>query len=942
MAKAPCCWASNELSRDKEHYMRCSTRPNQPPPCDDGKGKKGKDKDKNKNVCCGMAFRQQMAKDAEQQDSEELQCGPSKGKKGKNKADKENYRCFTAKMICMKLYMPGRDFECPDQLRITANVCRGCKLILCSNRINVNCLPTEPSAKFSMMAECLEKELNEGISVSVSYMKKDIGRGCFVPSEAVILRMVNTLQEVVYTANVELTCKGCTVGMCTIRMSMLMRCQNLDPLESSNNDGDCDDVCGDDFGPTSQSCCSSSDPCLGFVSMEDPSFSSTCFKTSESTRRRAGAEPVQRLIDMAGPYAVYGSPDNTADCLGFKAVPGPGGQFSLTSHLGGGNTNRLCPQISAPKLKQMGIKVARECPVCHEDVSWLPQISACPHCGYKPLPEFEEKEYDEQASAKDILNEFFDSIGKDPNGYLQNGASESTCSPDCEQQQPGSKASDGFDTIVQDYEALKKSIKKCKSAQTCNGVSKTAQKAKPQNLLKVFTELRDMFQSGDADDKKQAKLKQICEQACKLAKATKGHGGRRSLSKLSDPCAVRKMRKRYSKRERAHVKSRLYSPVDPLEHRRQGHVHCHQDEHKVPAHMGWLWTQSPMAQRPGWRPGAIRRSIRELMSYFLKDFPVDSIPISKYMSYHRQKPQPEEEEVETAENLVQRPTLHIEKKNDEFLITLRPLKDAETLKQAANPYANMKPVQFRIVKNPLLKQIRELKRCLKKMGFSKCKCHRPVMQCYCRSFIDKKQLVDEVQRQCRKRNMEGCECDIVLSDTSDSEAEFDFGVTPPAGLMHPERLKRTHVTHTETQYNENDWAMPTMYPHPPNAQVQYGGCVVGERQKRFDWIFGKGFVHREPKPPKMRNPPKKKPKRPFPGAPQPRQEGGFTSDVESPPKHIPKREYQLDASPNVDRLKRLNRASHPPTALEFQRSREREPEARKVRFDIAQNEQYLI
>ncbi|XP_034486875.1 uncharacterized protein LOC117791276 [Drosophila innubila] len=936
MSKAPCCWASNELSRDKKDYIRCSTRQVQPP-CDDGKGKKGKNgKDKDKSVCCSTAFQMQMAKDAANEDTDELQCGPSKKGK-KNKANKENFRCFTANMICMKLYMPGRDFECPEQLRITANICRGCKPILCSNRINVNCLPQEPSARFSMLAECLEKELNEGISVSVVYMKKEIGRGCFVPPESVILRMTNTLQEVVYTANVELTCKGCTVGMCTLRLSMHMRCQSLDVSEDDETN---DDACGDMMGLNSQSGASSStDPCLGFASIEDPSGDSSCLcKSSDNaiSRRKAGTESSKKLIDMAGPYSIYGLTDNNAGCLDIKASAGPGGQFSVTSHLGSGNTNRMCPPIAPPKLKQMGIKRERECPVCHEDVSWLPQIAACPHCGYKPLPEFEEKDYNEKATAKDILVEFFDSLGVDPNAADQGSVA---CSQTCEQHTEG-KASEGFESIVQDYKALKQSIKKCKSAQTCPGVSKSSQKAKPPDLVNVFTELRNLFYGADGDENKKAKIKEICDEACKLAKATRRRGVNKSTSKGGSSCGMIKMRKRHPKRQKMYVKSRLYTPVDPLEHRRHGHAHCREDEHKVPAHMGWLWTQHPLAQRPGWRPGAIRRSIRELMSYFLKDFPVDSIPISKYMSYHNQKPCPPIDHEEKPEDLVQLPTLHIEKKNDEYLITLRPLKDADTLKRAANPYANMKPVQFRIVKNPLLKQVREMKRCLKNMGFSKCKCHKPVMECYCRSFIDKKQLVEEVQRQCIKRNMDSCEYDLVLSDTSDSEAEFDFGVTPPAGLMHPERLKATHITHTETQYNENDWAMPTMYPHPPNAQVQYGGCVVGERQGKFDWIFGKGFVHRQPKPPKMRNPPKKKAKRPFHGAPRPRQEGGFSSTTDIGPKYFIRRDPQATAPQQVDRLQRLNRASHPPTALQFQRSRD--SESKRVRFDISQNEKFII
>ncbi|KAM8703911.1 hypothetical protein ACLKA7_008523 [Drosophila subpalustris] len=942
MSKAPCCWASNDLSRDKENYMRCSTR-QALPPCDDGKGKKGKkdkDKDKNKNVCCGQAFRMQQEKDAANEDSDELQCGPSKGKKGKkNKGMKDYYRCFEANMICMKLYMPGRDFECPDQLRITANICRGCKPIMCSNRINVNCLPAEPSAKFSMLAECLEKELNEGIAVSVVYMKKEIGRGCFVPPESVILRMTNTLQEVVYTANVELTCKGCTVGMCTLRLSMQMRCRSLDVSDDDCDDND-DDACGDMMGLNGQSGCSSStDPCLGFVSYEDPSGDSSGLCPSSDNaigRRKAGTESGKKLIDMAGPYSIYGMPDNNSGLLDIKASAGPGGQFSAASHLGSGNTNRMCPPTDPPKLKQMGIKRERECPVCHEDVSWLPQIAACPHCGYKPLPEFEEQDYNEKATAKDILQEFFESLGIDPN---QEGSA-SPCPQTCDQHTDG-KPSEGFESIVQDYKALMQSIKKCKSAPICPGATKSSQKSKPPDLVNVFTELRNLFRASDNDENKKAKIKDICDEACRLAKATRQRGGaNKSALKRGSSHGVAKMRKPRSKRIKNYVKSRLYEPVDIQEHRRHGHAHCREDGHKVPPHMGWLWTRHPLAQRPGWRPGAIRRSIRELMSYFLKDFPVDSIPISKYMSYQKQKQRPAIDHEEKPEDLVQVPTLHIEKKNDEYLITLRPLKDAETLKRSANPYANMKPVQFRIVKNPVLKQVREMKRCLKNMGFSKCKCHKPVMECYCRSFIDKKQLVEEVQRQCAKRNMDNCENELVLSDTTDSEAEFDFGVTPPAGLMHPERLKAVHITHTETQYNENDWAMPTMFPHPPNAQVQYGGCVVGERKGKFNWIFGKGFVHQKPKPPKMRNPPKKKPKRPFPGAPLPRQEGGFISTTDIGHKYFTRQDDHVTTPRQDDRLQRLSRASRPPTASQFQQSRD--PESKRVRFDISQNEKFII
>ncbi|XP_017871507.1 PREDICTED: uncharacterized protein LOC108619435 [Drosophila arizonae] len=930
MSKAPCCWASNELSRDKENYIRCSTRQN--PQSNDNKDKKGKP---DKNMCCGPAFRLQMAKEAEKDANVDIDamCGPSgKGKK-KVKPDKDKFRCFVANMICMKLYMPGRDFEERDQLQMNVVICKGCTPVLCSNRIGVNCMPSEPSARFSIQPECLDKALTDGVNLSVKYMNKEIGRGCFAPPDSVILRMINTTEEVVYTTEVELTCKGCTVGMCTVRLSMTMKCQSIEDDDETDDDGDDDDddCTGVSMGEdtTDSSAETSSDPCQGFVSIDDQSDDTNDFcETSNNNSRTCGGDELRsrKLIDVAGPYNVYSADKSDDGCLKIEASPGPGHQFSFASrsYLGEGNVNRMCSQASAPKLKQMGVKPERSCLMCHADVSWLPQIAACPHCGYKPLPIFTEKEYDESATAKDIIVDFF-----------QQKSSESKISNTntCRDFGSESKTEEAFESIVSDYKSLKQSIKKCKSIQPCN---KTSSKKLPTDLVSIFAEMQKLFEVGEDDSDKKLKIKQICDEACKLAKASKKH--RKYSNKIADPCAEPKKTKRRKAQPKFNVKSKVYAPMDKLAHPRLGHTNCFDDGRMVPGHMGWLWTDNPLAKLPGWRPGAIRRSIRELMGYFLKDYPVDSVPISKYMSYHKQKPKPSHEMEEKPEDLVQLPTLHIEKKNDEYLITLRPLKDPDTLKRAANPYANMKPVQFRIVKNPLLKKVRELKRCLKNMGFSKCKCHRPVMQCYCRSFIDKKQLVDELQRQCAKRELHNCENELVLSDTTDSEAEFDFGVTPPAGLMHPERLKVSHRTNAETQYNENDWALPTMYPHPPNAYVQYGGCVIGERKDRFPWIFGKGFVHQEPKPPRMRNPPKKTEKKPAPGSTKPRQKGGYNSESQAA---TTLEKDRKDSQLYDARHQRLNRAAYPPTAKQFQKVTSKVSlSSKKVRFSASKTERF--
>lgn len=176
------CLASNDLSRDKEDYMLCSTKQNQPPPPPpEEEGKKKKKKQKKPQVCCSTAFRMQKKADREQYlaDMEPFApdpCGKKKKGQKKKKADKGKFRCFLANMICRKLNMPGRCFELPEQLNMVAAICKGCKPLMCANRINVNCFPAEPSAQFSMLRECLERELDEGVQLKVTYMKKEIGK----------------------------------------------------------------------------------------------------------------------------------------------------------------------------------------------------------------------------------------------------------------------------------------------------------------------------------------------------------------------------------------------------------------------------------------------------------------------------------------------------------------------------------------------------------------------------------------------------------------------------------------------------------------------------------------------------------------------------------------------------------------------------------------------
>ncbi|XP_016951444.1 uncharacterized protein LOC108025454 [Drosophila biarmipes] len=950
---------STRLASCKAEYMHCSTYQEQGSKDSkdkkDKKDKKGK-KGKGASACCCSSCPVRNRETVY-----EPRC-PAPGQKGK--PNRDYMRCFAAKLIVQRLDMPGRDFECRDKLQVRASVCRGCKICLDAGSIGVNCLPLNPDKTFQMEPECLQRQLAEGITISVVYLRKEIARGCYFPPAAVVNRMINEFEEIVHDAHVELTCKGCTVGLLNLRFAMQMRCQTLKEdavvgrrLAGGQERPGCSAGGGMDMhvDPQDVSFMSSSslDPCAGFMPSDVEVSRRDSPSCSEDRRQNCGdcLDAPPRLVDMAGPYPVYSCPKVDDCCVSFAPPAGPATQFSSCQRniLGEGNSNRLCPKHSAPKLRQMHISNTRTCVLCGEDVSWLPKVAACPACGYKPVPEFKERPYDEAATAQSILLEHLEHPVEELSFDL---GSVEGCAASGERGDPG-RTSEAFETIVRDYQLLRRSIRESNTKAAAQSVAKTAQEgdSKPQELAKVFAELRDLFKVKTPHDEAQ-KIQDICTEACNLARAhKKAQPERRKAGKSESPEAAcgkpAKAKKRHLKAKRP-FRSRYYSMYRPPE-RPRDKKDCPEAEKKVPGHMGWLWTSHPLASKPGWRPGAIRRSIRGLMRYFLKDFPVDSVPVSKYMSYYRHKKSPKSPAGEKAEDLVQVPTLHIEKKNDVYTITLRPLKDAKTLARSANPYVKMKPVQFRIVKNPLLKELRDLKRCLKGMGFSKCSCHKPLMSCYCRSFVDKKRLLYHVRRECERRQIDSCEDELLLTDTSDSEAEFDFGVTPPAGLMHPERLRSSHVKHSETQYEESDWVRPSLFPHMPDATVQYASCVMGERQKPFNWIYGKGVTQEEPKPPKMRNIARKpKKQKPVPG----RVAGGFAGaqepQVRRPAATIrPPPDYSTDSELPLsgNHMRLLDQAAYPPSApqrrepwsremaKERQRQRARRRTKKLVRFD---------
>lgn len=232
------------------------------------------------------------------------------------------------------------------------------------------------------------------------------------------------------------------------------------------------------------------------------------------------------------------------------------------------------------------------------------------------------------------------------------------------------------------------------------------------------------------------------------------------------------------------------------------HLNCVDELDTVPKHMGWNW-KPHSTERKGWRPGAIPRSIRELMCHFLKPCPCDTLP--PFVGAGCGPPPPSGTTGQSTANCIdqpipQRPMIRVHRKNDEYVITMNPLKSAQQLKTEHDPYMNCDPVQVRITANREDQRIAQIKQVIRESGFRRCKCGQPVAQCSCR---DNREL--EALRQCiancgTKFGIDDLATKLSLNRLKDLELEF----TPPAGVVKCCLQSPPSQGMQETQYNEND------------------------------------------------------------------------------------------------------------------------------------------
>ncbi|KAM8702975.1 hypothetical protein ACLKA7_005336 [Drosophila subpalustris] len=451
-------------------------------------------------------------------------------------------------------------------------------------------------------------------------------------------------------------------------------------------------------------------------------------------------------------------------------------------------------------LNKPDIKPNRFCPVCLTNMSWLPKFAACPKCGLKPTPILEERHKEKKLTAEQIL---FDYLGKPPPSGI-----EEICKSACEEkrleeekkeEQTECRCTCKFgkmcahcrirklcaDIFQTDEKRVCPRVKAKSSEDYCT-IIEDSQQCRPY-LSRVFSELRDLY--NIKENQVQVAQDRICASNKRQSKTDP-----KEKEPKTKPAIIEK-------------KPRL------------GHRHCVNERVAVSRHHGWDWKSSEESRKYGWRPGYILKPIKRLMKFFLQYLPEDNA-----FNVCRRAAQEQERQRQSLQ-----PILNVCKKKGEIFITLR---------SAVNdPNIEMQPITFKIVKSERAVLLSEIKRRLKEKGFRKCSCHKSLMMCVCRNHMEKRQLFQALQRECHRRGVENCVNQLVLTDTSDSEMEYDFDVSPEAGTVKPPgQPKRRQINHG-TQTSRGDQKVQPKYPKPRvSPYFRAYDCAAGDRYR--DTAFG--------------------------------------------------------------------------------------------------------
>lgn len=454
------------------------------------------------------------------------------------------------------------------------------------------------------------------------------------------------------------------------------------------------------------------------------------------------------------------------------------------------------PTVCSPESKpgdQRNDRTTRFCPNCLNDLSWMPKYACCPKCGAKPM--LVKKEGFRTPTADEIINEYLSKKKKttdceDPCENFAQKKAESKA-PDCQCTCKGLKlcAHCRVREMVADLNIFRKKtepeikgkflVKRNISQDYCL-VFEKPQLSRPF-LERVFSELRDLYDMKG--------LHSPSMNDGKLPPAAKPEPISPVLNSLYGRPTEKKPR----------------SPKNRKKFISKHHRHCANRKHHVSRSHGWAWNLTCEARKHGWRPGAILRPLKRIMEHFLD---------------HSKTPPKICKAVQDSEDQRVMPTLNMCKKNGAIYITLRPIN---------NSNIEMKPIVFRVVKSKQAVALTQIKRALKDRGFTKCTCHQTVMMCVCRSLPEKKKLEAVLRSQCKQHGIQNCVDQLILTDTSESEPEFDFNINTPAASAKPCLAVKARKLNQCIQTSRKTANAASMYPVKLNPYRRAYDCAAGDR-----------------------------------------------------------------------------------------------------------------
>ncbi|XP_032596179.1 uncharacterized protein LOC116805804 [Drosophila grimshawi] len=459
-------------------------------------------------------------------------------------------------------------------------------------------------------------------------------------------------------------------------------------------------------------------------------------------------------------------------------------------------------------LEKPLIRPTRFCPVCLTNMSWLPKFAACPNCGVKPTPVIEERHKEKKLTADQILNDYF---GKQPESFddYSGDRCAKTAKGKSEDQQAGCRCTCNggkvcahcrirelcLDIFQGNEQVVGCPKVKPQSSEDFCVINTNLRECRP-HLARVFSELQDLYNI------RKSALASNQDKHCQNTESHKDKSQQPDDNTLARSLSTRREKNIKKNTTRKSLKTTGEQALSSI---RARHKSCLSQQGTVSRRHGWNWTCTHEARMYGWRPGFIRKPIQKLMKFFLHYLPMkNELNIST--------------KIEEAEKQKERqlPILNVCKKNGEIFVTLRAVN---------NSNVEMQPIKFKIVKSDLAIALRAIKRKLIDNGFPKCTCHKTVMMCICRNYMEKKHLEYALHKECKHRGMEDCVNDLVFTDTSDSEMEFDFDVTPPMDVAKP----RPIAVDRATQTHKKDLDVPPTYPIKHSPFWGTYDCAAGDR-----------------------------------------------------------------------------------------------------------------